>query len=130
MHRLVLAAMLIAAAAGCGPARTSTDPYPSRNRSVLFPDEIENARRVGGTAYDLIAHLRPEFLRSRGATSLSNINPATATVYLDGVRYGDLQSLKFISGDHVTRVEHLNGAEATTRFGTDHVGGAILITTR
>ncbi len=130
MHRLVLAVMLIAAAAGCGSARSSTDPYPSRNRSILFPDEIANAKGVGGTAYDLLAHLRPEFLRSRGATTLRSASPATATVYLDGVKYGDLQSLKLISGDHVTRVEHLNGSEATTRFGTDHVGGAILITTK
>jgi outer membrane cobalamin receptor len=54
----------------------------------------------------------------------------TATVYLDGAKYGDTQSLKLINGEHVSRVQYLNGSEATTRYGTDHVGGAILITTK
>jgi hypothetical protein len=130
MYRIVLAMMVIAAAAGCGTGRASTEPYPARNRTILFPDEISQYGTAGRSAYDLIRQLRPEFLRSRGVTSLRDLTPPTATVYLDGVKYGDLNSLKLISAEQLTRVQYLNGSEATTRYGTDHVGGAILITTK
>lgn len=129
MQRLVVALVLFAMTAGCGPAPMNT-PYPARNRKILLVDEITAAKGMGWSAYDMIAQLRPEFLRSRGATSLGNTTPPATTVYLDGVKYGDLQSLRQISGEHVTRVDYLNGSEATTRYGTDHVGGAILITTK
>ncbi len=129
MRSLVFALVFLGVSAGCGPTPMNT-PYPTRNRNVLLVDEITAAKGMGGSAYDMIAQLRPEFLRSRGATSLRNTTPPTAIVYLDGVKYGDLQSLRQISGEHVTRVDYLNGSEATTRFGTDHVGGAIIITTK
>lgn len=130
MYRIAFAVMLIAAVAGCGTGRASTEPYPSRNRTILFSDEIAQYGTAGRTAYDMIRLLRPEFLRSRGATSLRDLTPPTATVYLDGVRYGTLESLKLISAEQLSKVQYLNGSEATTRYGTDHVGGAILITTK
>ena len=130
MYRIALAVMLFATVAGCGTGRASTEPYPSRNRMVLFPDEIAKYGTTGRTAYDMIRLLRPEFLRSRGVVSLRDQTPPTATIYLDGVRYGDLQSLKLISAEQLTSVQYLSGSEATTRYGTDHVGGAILITTK
>ena len=130
MYRIALAVMVLATAAGCGSGRASTEPYPSRNRTILFPDEISQYGAAGRSAYDLIRQVRPEFLRSRGMTSLRNTTPPTATVYLDGVKYGDLNSLKLISAEQLTKVQYLNGSEATTRYGTDHVGGAILITTK
>ena len=130
MRRIVLAVLLLGAGAGCATGPAPGQSFSERNRTVLFADEIDKSGGVGRNAYDLIAQLRPEFLRSRGATSLRNSVPPTATVYLDGVKYGDLQSLKLISAEHVTIVRYLSGSEATTRYGTDHVGGAILITTK
>jgi hypothetical protein len=130
MRRVVFAVMLLASA-GCSTGPASGASYPAPNRTVLFADEIDKSGGLGRNAYDLLAQLRPEFLRSRGATTLQkNSAPSTATVYLDGVKYGDLQSLKLISAEHITIIRYLNGSEATTRYGTDHVGGAILITTK
>jgi hypothetical protein len=97
---------------------------------MLLQPEIQGARAVGLSAYDLIAQLRPEYLRSRGATSISRPGAGTAVVYLDGTRYGDLQTLRSMSAEQIERVDYLNASEATTRFGTDNTGGAILITTK
>ena len=74
---------------------------------------------------------RPNARRSGSCSGCSSgvVAPA-ATVYLDGAKYGDTQTLKIINGERVSRVQYLNGSEATTRYGADHVGGAILITTR
>ena len=130
MQRFVFAVLLSIVSAGCGAAPVSNDPFGRQNRSVLLEDEIRAAKGFGWTAYDLINQLRPEYLRTRGAVSLRNVVVPTATVYLDGAKYGDVQSLKLINGEHVSRVQYLNGSEATTRYGTDHGGGAILITTK
>ena len=35
-----------------------------------------------------------------------------------------------MGGDQIQRIEYINAADATTRYGTDHVGGALLIKTR
>jgi hypothetical protein len=97
---------------------------------VLTLEEIQGARATGWTAWDLISQLRPEFLRSRGASSLRSIEPTTAVVYVDDIRYGELESLRTMSADQIHRVQYVNAADATTRYGTDHFGGAILITTK
>ena len=78
-------AALLAVAAACGTQQVSSDPYTRTNRSVLTLEEIQAAKGIGWTAYDLVAQLRPEYLRSRGTSSLRDLRPATATVYLDGV---------------------------------------------
>jgi len=129
MHRRFLVAALLLPALGCGPPPAST-AIGMRNRAVLTAAEIQGSRTSGWTAYDLIAQLRPEFLRSRGATSLRDPVPVTATVYLDNVRFGNLETLKIISAEQIQWIEYINAADATTRFGTDNFGGAILIVTK
>ena len=70
------------------------------------------------------------FLRTRGATSLQDLTPVQAVVYLDGVRYGKLESLRTLNIDEIREIEFISAGDATTRYGTDHLGGAILIRTR
>ena len=131
MHRLVLALALQIALAGCGRAAARDwEDLGFRDRSVLMAEEIQMQKAGAWTAYDVIARLRPEYLRSRGASSLRTTTPATAVVYLDEMKYGGLNSLKSLSADQILRIEYINAADATTRFGTDHLGGAILITTK
>jgi hypothetical protein len=130
MHRILLAAILFDVTVGCGSAPVSQEPFARRNRAVLAFDEIQAAKGAGWSAYDVIAQLRPEYLRSRGASSVRDPEPPTATVYLDGVRFGNLQTLKSLSGEQIQHIEYINAADATTRFGTDHAGGAIMIRTR
>jgi outer membrane receptor protein involved in Fe transport len=62
--------------------------------------------------------------------SPANPIPPRAEVYVDGVHFGDIESLKTISVTVLKRVEYLSAMDATTRFGTNNTGGAILISTR
>src|SRR5687767_2336792 len=130
MIRLVLAAAIVVAAAACSSAQNPSDAPRLRNSSVLLVDEIEASRAPGWTAHDLITTLRPQFLRSRGVSSLRATAPTTATVYVDGMRFGEIESLRSLPALQILRVEYINASDATTRFGTDHVGGAILISTK
>ncbi len=129
MHRIVIALALFLVLAGCGRGPGPSD-LGLRNRSVLTLEEIELDKAGGRSAYDLIARLRPEYLRSRGSSSLLTNEPTTAMVYVDEMRFGDLASLRTFSAAQIYRVQYINAADATTRFGSDHLGGAILITTR
>jgi hypothetical protein len=123
-----VAAVFIALACGSAPQQVVTGA--PGHRDVLFDAEIQSSRVPGASAYDLIAHLRPEFLRSRGANSFRDTTPLTAVVYIDGLKYGSIEQMKNLSADRVFQVRYLSPADATTRLGMDHGGGAILITTR
>ena len=137
MRRIAAAALLVFAVA-CSSATTSSSSGAPRasNRNVITYDEIQATRQTGWTAWDLVSTLRPLYLKSRGMTSLGNASAgissiaAVAVVYVDGSRYGDLQTLKTLGIDSIHRVEYMSASDATTRYGTDHPGGAILVFTR
>ena len=130
--RLAVGAMMFSAlVAGCGAASgppKSTSPFGNKN--LITYEEIKAAKTPGGNAWDLLAQIRPSFLRTRGATSLQDLTPVQAVVYLDGVRYGKLESLRTLNIDEIREIEFISAGDATTRYGTDHLGGAILIRTR
>lgn len=134
--RRIAAAGLLAFAVACSSATTSGGPRTGSNRNVITYEEIQASRQAGWTAWDLISTLRPLYLKSRGMTSLGNpaagvsTIAAIAVVYVDGARYGDLQSLKGLSVENIRRIEYMSASDATTRYGTDHNGGVILISTR
>ncbi len=81
------------------------------------------------SAYHAIESLRPAWLYHQGNATISNPNPLPI-VYLDGVRSGDLEDLHLISADEVDTIARLSPADATTRWGTGHLAGAIDLRTR
>lgn len=128
--RKLFAAAAVFVALACGSAPMPVVTGAPGHRDVLFDAEIQTNKMPGMTAYDLVAHLRPEYLRSRGANSFRDVTPPTAVVYLDGAKYGALEQMKNLSADRVFQIQYLTPADATTRFGMDHTGGAILITSK
>jgi hypothetical protein len=124
LRRLAVAGCLVAVA--CGPARRTAEPTPSRR--VLLEDEIRGAQVA--TAYQIVARLRPEWLRGRGRVSVRDPTAGAVVVYLNGMRQGGVRALEAIVAETVLEMEYLNGQEATTRFGTGHGGGVILVRQR
>lgn len=130
MMRAALAASFVLLAA-CGSVNPSSSPTGfGDKRNIITYEEIKASKTPGWSAWDLIAQTRPNFLRTRGATSLRDPTPVRAVVYLDGVMYGKLESLRNLNIEEIREIEFLSAGDATTRFGTDHLGGAILIRTR
>ena len=125
------ALVLLALVVGCSSAKGP--PSPSGvfdKRNLITFEEIKAAKTPGGNAFELIERLRPAFLRSRGATSIVDLTPVRAKVSLDGVRYGELESLKSVNVEEIREIEFIDVGDATTRYGRGHPGGAILIRTR
>ena len=96
--------------------------------NLITADEISAISVI--SAYDVVKRLRPNFLASRGPTSMVDPRPTTPVVYLDGMRDGDVSALVGIEASRVATIRYLTGPEAQQRFGTDNVGGAILVTTK
>jgi hypothetical protein len=75
-------------------------------------------------AADAIRRLRPNWLRSRAGITEGPV------VYVDAARRGGTRVLTTVSVEMIEDIRYLSGPDATTRLGTGHRGGAILIRTR
>lgn len=130
---VLLATALVACATGSGGgpsadgARTVGAPGDRRSRDILTQSEIQEAGV--GTTYDVVQRLRPAWLRTRSSGSVRS-TPQYAIVYLDGARIGGLEALRRVNATDVSTIRYLSAPDATTRYGTGHEGGAILVETK
>jgi hypothetical protein len=128
---LPLALVLLAglAAAGCAAGGTRSEEGSARSQpNVITEQQIVDSNL--STAFDVVRSLRPAWLRQR-PMSISNPEGAEVAVYVDGARMaGGLESLRQLRAENLTRMEFMSASDATTRYGTGHMGGAILVTTR
>ena len=100
---------------------------PSTGGGTADITREELDRDAYGDAYRAIQRLRRTWLRQGARTAYhSNNRPV---LYVNGIRM-EVRELSGISDDHVERISLLSPIDATTRFGTDHASGAIMIVTR
>jgi hypothetical protein len=127
----IFAASAIVALLGCGP-KAVHPAGTTKNPNLITQNEVASVISDNATAYDVIRKLRPAFLRSRGVSTMGLSAEPILVVYLDMVKVvgSPVTSLKSINAVQIRSIEYLNGIDATTRFGTDHGAGAILISTR
>lgn len=124
------AAMVFATLAltGCSAATAGSG---GASDDVITRAEIVETR--AHSAFDVVRRLRPQFLRFRGRmdTAPGRTGPGMTepVVYIDGVRLGGVASLRSIEAVDVAEIRYMSGADATTRFGTGHVAGVILVRT-
>lgn len=123
--RLVLAGSLWLAGCVTGGGEGGR-PSTGGGMGDITREELD--RDAYGNAYIAIERLRRTWLRRRGAQTVYNMNNRPA-VYLNGVRM-EFRELSAISDDYIERISLLSPTDATTRFGTDHTAGAIMIVTR
>jgi hypothetical protein len=123
MHRkvavLVAVALTVVACSSTGAtgARRSSS-------SVITAEDLAEVPELN--CYEAVQRLRPSWLRTRGRVSMSG--QQGIRLYVDGISRGYVEELASIRANAVERMRHLSGPEATSRFGTDHGDGAILVT--
>ena len=102
---------------------------PTRgSMNVIIMAEIANS---GATdALQAVKLLRPAMLRGRNGSLGENPNGLDIVVYVDGMRAGGQNALASVSASTIREIRLLNAADATTRFGTGHSLGAILVSTK
>lgn len=127
--RTLLAAAL-ALTGACAPVGTpgasAAERAPRRASDRLTIEEI----RVTSfpNALEVVQRLRPRWLLGRGPDSIMDSTPVL--VYLDNVRMGGPETMSSIPASSVLSMQFLDAGAATTRWGTGHTSGAILVLTR
>lgn len=103
-----------------------------RQANLIVRAEIDKIANEATNAFDVVQRLRPQFLRTRGSTSLGGTGRTTpyARVVVDGVPRGELDVLRQIPVMSIEEIQYLSGSDASIRFGTGYDGGAIVVRTR
>ena len=121
---VALSALLLPAAA----AAQATEKVRYERHRISF-EELSTKAADAKTAYDIVKRLRPQFLQPRPSGSIRNRTPVPIKVYVDGGFRGGVAQLTEVVAHIVVEISYLNGPDATTRYGTGHESGAILVTT-
>ncbi|MGH7443489.1 MAG: TonB-dependent receptor plug domain-containing protein [Longimicrobiales bacterium] len=126
MIRRILCVALLAALAGCASSGSGNRSLQSRN--LITAAEVQAIHVT--TVYEAIMQLRPHFLQTRGQASIRDPSAGEPVVYVNGVRYGGTKTLQGMRAMDVAEIRFLSASDATTRYGTGHVGGVIEVRTR
>lgn len=109
----------------CATAGEGSTSSSRRNEITLEELEATSVDDV----MEAISLLRPQWLRARPARTPADPNPVVGVV-IDGRVNSRREDLAQISITDVARIQFMNAADATIRFGTGYGGGAIIVTTR
>lgn len=121
---MVVASLALPWAAGA----QATEKVRYERHRISF-EEITTRAMDAKTAYDIVKRLRPQFLQARPSGSIRNRTPVPIKVFVDGGFRGGVAMLNEVVAHIVVEIQYLNGPDATTRYGTGHESGAILVTT-
>ncbi len=113
---LALAFGLVGCASGGGG---SSRPAGSSMTRIV---RAELAELPEMNAFQAIERLRPRWLQSRAGDAVQ--------LYVDGSRRGNVGDLQAIRVIEIEQMEYMSASDATTRYGTGHAGGAILVSSR
>ena len=111
----------------CASTGSAIRPVGFAGREVITAAEIV-ASRVQDV-YQAVVQLRPEFLRRRSLTFSQPYRTAEIMVFLDDMEFGTTESMRNIPLARVRQIRYLTPSEASLRWGGQHPGGVILVTT-
>lgn len=114
---------MLGCAGGAAVARPGSGDGSTLSRAQLEETNSEDL-------YAAIAKLRPEWLSSRGPTSVSDPTPTSASVFMNGSLLGKAEYMRQMRVIDVTEVRYWNAGQASARFGMGHPRGVIEITRR
>jgi TonB-dependent receptor-like protein len=121
----VVAAAAVVACASAGGGGTKVD---AGSANIITADQIAASHQ--SNAYEVVSRLRPNFLKSRGRTTVYGQGSDYAAVFLDGQSYGDLSSLRNISASQIGSIRFIRGTDAVTTYGMQYGGGVIDVRTK
>ena len=121
-----------------GGGSASGSRSSSGGQDVISEADISSRAADAANALQVIQKLRPQMLRGRGLAVLPNEGRTAAEatgaslpkVYIDNIAYGDLNSLTNVNASQIREIRYLNARDATTQWGTGHMGGVILVLTK
>lgn len=126
-HRSVAALTLLSLVAVLGCASSGTGSRRSGDPDRLTLEELERSSQLD--LLSVIQQLRPRWLTQR--TPMTFAGSTLVAVIIDGIRQnGSAETLRSIPVSTVQEARYLSAADATTQYGTDMAGGAIVVQTK
>lgn len=125
---MVIGMLALASTASAQDQAPKREKPKSGGANLITQAEIEYAQV--SNAFDAIQRLRPRMLQKRMGPATDRGEAAEIVVYVDGARYGFLDQLSNIPAEKIKEIRYLNPADATTRYGTGHTEGVILVTSK
>ena len=122
---LLLLTLTTTGAAACASA-TQQAQSDRTSRNQLTREQLAAAN--SNNLYDAIAKIRPEWLSSRGPTSVTNSTPTSVDIFMNGSMLGNADFLKQLGILDVSEVRYWDAASASARFGMGHPRGVIELT--
>ena len=116
---MVFALALAFGLAGCASSGNSNRPAGSSSTRIV---RAELAELPEMDALQAIERLRPRWLQSRAGDQVQ--------LYVDGSRRTNVRDLQSMRVSEIEQMEFMSASDATTRYGTGHAGGAVLVTSR
>ncbi len=156
LARRAIPALGFAIIAACASGSGGSSSGSSSSRYVLVSADLGSS--AGDNLFEVVYRLRPDFLtgRSHDAQSFGKLNmdsggrrsgsgpvtpsPGTGVAvvdgalpviaYRDGARLSSVNDLKQIPVASVAEVRFVPGPQAVVKYGTDHAGGVLLVTSK
>ena len=123
--------IVVSFAAGCAATHSA---IPVTDPDVITTDQIAKSKATN--AYDVIATISPKMFIAHGAATTRGDQPSTpgrqalpVVVYIDNVKVGPVDELKTLGKVDVREIRYLSPRVATDRWGQNHAGGVIFVTT-
>jgi hypothetical protein len=125
---------------GCGGGGSGTAAQPETGAAPRVTRGAANViteAEIGASTYqnalEIVQNLRPGMLIPRGTGSDATGMSAASIpiiIYMDDVRLGEPSSMINIPANRVKEIRFMNARDATTRYGTGHSSGVIVVTTK
>jgi len=112
-----------------GADGSQPEPQSDERRSPNVISQAELAEAPELNALEAVQRFRGRWLRVRGSTTFGvGGTQQGIKVYVNGARRGALNELERFRVTDIERLSFLSGREATSRYGTDHAEGVIMVT--
>jgi hypothetical protein len=124
LRHAVAALTLVCVLDGC--ASSGSRSGSGSSQSILTAAQLASAN--SDNLFDAIQKLRPEWLTTRGPSSVTGLAMSAVSVYMNGSMLGQAEALRDLRLLDVTEVRYWDAGQASARFGMGHPRGVIEVT--
>ena len=129
MRAKSLAAVAVAwTLTGCARGAMPDGSTASNPKYVITEEQLAGTN--SDNLYDAIVKIHPDWLTSRGPTSVTNPTPTVVSVFMNGTMLGKADYLREMHVLDVSAVRYWDAGQATARFGNGHPRGVIEVVRR
>jgi hypothetical protein len=113
---------------GCARGAMPDGSAASNRKYVITQEQLAGTN--SDNLYEAIEKIHPDWLTSRGPTSVTNPAPTVVSVFMNGMMLGKADYLREMHVLDVSAVRYWDAGQATARFGNGHPRGVIEVSRR